>query len=187
MANSFECSYLGDFHSLNTITLYQLHEIGFFNWDSELFNWSEYAYNEETYKRLCDMIYNRYKWREICITPPLEWRDWFMSGIKYELCPKFNRLYKLREDMDGLDYTLDHDRYGKRRDIDSEFPETLMSGNSDYASSGKDSEYEDIDLRNPIDDYEKRLAIAKMDIDNEFVGELETYFNSILTTYGGAW
>lgn len=183
----FDCSYLGDFHSTQTITLYELKEIGFFDWESELFDWESFAYSPEVYARLCDMIYNRYKWREICITPPLEWRDYFMGAIKYELCPRFNRLYKLREDMDGLDYTLDHDKYGKRRDIASEFPETLLGGNSDYASNGKDSEYEDIDLRNPIDDYETRAAIAKMDIDNEFVASLDTYFNGILGNYGGAW
>lgn len=38
----------------------------------------------------------------------------------------------------------DKDEWGKSRDVGSEFPQTLLSGNSDYASDGEDREYEDL-------------------------------------------
>ena len=37
------------------------------------------------------------------------------------------------------------DKYGKKRDMFSDFPQTQLGNNQDYASSGSDNEYEDIE------------------------------------------
>lgn len=183
----FNDDYLGEYHDVATITLQELQEIGFFDWAQETWDWKSYAYNDEIYERLCNAFVMRYKWREISITPPMQWRDLLMAKIKAELCPKYNRWYKLQEDMDGLDYSLDRDEYGKSRDIGSEFPETLLSGSEVYASTGKDNEYENIRLRNQIDDFSTRQEIAQLNIDKMFLDELESFFNGIWYNDTQAW
>ncbi len=183
----FNDDYLGSYHDVATITLQELSEIGFFDWSAEAWDWSKYAYSEEVHSRLCRAFYNRFKWREISVTPPLQWRDMIMAKITGELCPKYNRYYKLVDDFDSLDYNLDWDEYCKRRGIGSEFPETLLSGNSVYASTGEDEEYEKIRLRNPIDDIDARLRIAKWNIDKMFLDELESFFNGVWYNDSQAW
>ena len=41
--------------------------------------------------------------------------------------------------------TTDKDQWGKTRDMESKFPQTLLSGNSDYASEGTDKEHETLE------------------------------------------
>ena len=181
--------YMGDYHAIASITLQELSEIGFFDW--EQFDWSEYAYDADTYKRLCEQIYARYKWREISITPPLEWKELFLARIKYELCPKYNRLYKLYAKYDALmdedRIFYDYDKYGKSRDIGSEFPETLLSGNSVYASDGKDNEYEEIKDANPLDRFDNLEKVSNINLDKMFVDELESFFNGVWINDTQAW
>lgn len=183
----FNDDYNGDYHAVATITLQELEEMGFFDWSLEMWDWSEFAYNPEQYKRICDGFSLRYRWREISVTPPLQWRDLLLAKIKYELCPKYNRWYKLRDDMDNLDYSIDRDEYGKSRDIGSEFPETLLSANEVYASNGKDVEFETIRLRNQIDDYDTREKIARLNLDTMFLDELESFFNGVWVNDTQAW
>ena len=181
--------YMGDYHAVASITLQELNEIGFFDW--EQFDWSDCAYDADTYKRLCDQIYARYKWREISITPPLEWKELFLARIKFELCPKYNRLYKLYDKYDALmdedRIFYDYDKYGKSRDIGSEFPETLLSGNSVYASDGKDNEYEEIKDANPLDRFDNLEKVSNINLDKMFVDELESFFNGVWINDTQAW
>jgi hypothetical protein len=49
-----------------------------------------------------------------------------------------------RDISDSENYTENTDKYGKKRDVFSDFPQTQLGNNQDYASSGSDNEYEDI-------------------------------------------
>jgi hypothetical protein len=79
---------------------------------------------------------------------------------------------------DGINPFQESDEYHKRRQVSSEYPETLLSANADYASDGVDLEYETL----------KESQLAKMvtdfagyykDVDNLLVDELETMFISL--------
>lgn len=179
--------YMGNYHDVATITLQELEEIGFFDWESESWNWQEFAYSETVYNRLCTAFFNRFKWREISIVPPLQWRDQLIAKIKYELCPKYNRWYKLIEEFDDVNISLKEDEYGKSRDVGSEFPETLLSGNSVYASNGKDVEYEKIKERNPLELLDVLERQANWNIDKMFLDELESFFNGVWYNDTQAW
>ena len=179
--------YMGNYHDVATITLQELKEIGFFDWENDAWNWKNFAYSEEVYNRLCSGIEAKYRWREISVTPPLQWRDLLMAKIKYELCPKYNRWYKFLDTVDSTELNLDSDKYGKSRDVGSEFPETLLSGSSVYASNGKDNEFEEIKLQNPLNMLDKLEELAKLNIDAMFLDELESFFNGIWYNDCQAW
>lgn len=183
--------YNGDYHAVSTITLQELEEIGFFDWNDESWSWRAYAYDDGTYNRLCEQIYNRYKWREISVIPPLEWKELFLTKIKYELCPRFNRLYKIYSKYDDYfnDETIfnEYDKYGKSRDVGSEFPETLLNGNSVYASDGKDTEFEEIKEGNKLDKFDSLLKISDVNLDKMFVDELESFFNGVWVNDTQSW
>lgn len=179
--------YMGNYHDVATITLQELGEIGFFDWEDETWDWEEFAYSSEVYNRLCSGFYNRYKWREISCTPPLQWKEMLLAKIKYELCPKYNRWYKFLDTVDSTDLNLEYDEYGKSRDVDSEFPETLLSGNSVYASNGNDNEYEKIRLQNPLNMIEDLEKLASINVDAMFLDELESFFNGVWYNDTQAW
>lgn len=165
------------YHDTISVTLGELIEGKFFDWANEMFNWSDYAYSPEQYNRVCNAFIDRYYFREIAIIPPYRWAKKLMYKIKYELCPKYNRAYKA---MDGADILQISDKYGKSRDINSTYPETLLSGNSDYLESGSDHEHEDIELGNVMDivpDYVQNWR----DLDAAFLDELDTMFTCLIT------
>ena len=88
-------------------------------------------------------------------------------------------------DEDRIFY--DYDKYGKSRDIGSEFPETLLSGNSVYASDGKDNEYEEIKDANPLDRFDNLEKVSNINLDKMFVDELESFFNGVWINDTQAW
>lgn len=166
-----------DFHARYTVYLGQLIKDGLFTFDSELLNWKDYAYSDEQYNRMCEYIKARFYWREISIEPFLEWAMRFSAKIKFELCPKYNRLYEAFEDINILQ---DSDEYGKERHIESAYPETLLSENSDYLSYGKDNEFEHVKTVSPLKMQQEIQSYQ--DIDNMFANELENFFVSLYTT-----
>lgn len=153
-----------DWHGSYTIPLGELIECGWLDWSEDSWNWSNFAFNAETYERLTTAFNERFFDQEICITPPGVWKRKLLYKIKYELCPKYNRMYAMEEEKYCFDTVTTSDEsseastigtetfteqekrddYGKSRNIESSFPETLLSGNSDYASTGQDSEHETI-------------------------------------------
>lgn len=171
-----------EWHSITSITLDELASVGFFSWDDESWNWKDYAYNDSTYTRLCNMFFEKYKWREIGILPPGIWKQQLLYTIKYELCPKYNPMYAIMEDFNPLQ---DSDVYEKRRDINSGFPETLLSGNSVYASSGTDSEHETVSESSYWDAFERYKTFKY--VDEQFIDELEKFFSGIYTTNVNGW
>ena len=98
------------------------------------------------------------------------WANFLTRKIKYELMPKYKILYaeaarNVSLQFDGSESrTLNwnesgngsvtnsrdesSDDYYKKRDIQSEYPETLLSSNSDYISTGNDTEDERVTTRN---------------------------------------
>ena len=101
-----------------------------------------------------------------------------------ELMPKYKPLYKMIDD--GIDPLQVGNEYGKSRNIFSEFPETLLNGNSDYVSTGTDREYEVIkqgNLVEQLEDYAKRYY----DIDVMILNELEIMFTSLYSVSTNGW
>lgn len=165
-----------DWHAVYTIQLGELVESGVFDWSKPFLDWSGYAYDEDTYNRLCSYIVARYYWYEISIPNVKEWMQQFITCIRYELCPKYNRFYSAFGSFNPLQ---DWDEYGKDRTIGSDFPETLLSGNSDYASTGKDNEYEHVRLGSPLDKMEQLKTFR--DIDAMFADDLKRFFVSMFS------
>lgn len=166
-----------EWHDDTTVKLGELIEGKWFDWSSELFDWSDVAYSNEQYKRVCDAFNMRFYYREISMLPPKRWAMRLMYKIRYEIAPPLNTLYKAVEDVNPLAY---FDEYGKSRDVDSEYPETLLSGNADFLSSGKDREYETIRIGNVLDS----LAKAETDwksIDQMFLDKCECMFSALIT------
>lgn len=164
---------LDRWNAIYTITLGELIEHDLFNWDNDLLNWSEAAYNDEQYKRVCDYFIERFRFREISIEPFYEWAAMLKRKIVYELMPKYSIMYKVLDDE--FDITQDKTHYDKSRAITSNYPETLLSGNADYISSGNDNEREFVEQKNTLESYllysEKFQAI-----DMQMLDELESMF-----------
>lgn len=152
-----------------------------FSWTG-IMNWSDYAFSPEQYERVCSMFEQKYYWEEI--SEPANYQKWLRLlayTIKFELCPKYNKLYELEANKE-LPLLANESKFGKSRDIESEFPETLLSGNSDYASRGKDREYEDVVLGDTLEKLET-IAEKYRPIDQMFVDELQEFFSMVYSTH----
>ena len=73
----------------------------------------------------------------------------------------------------------DSDEYGKRRDIRSDYPETLLSGNSDYISTGTDNEYETVRLGRVVDAVYD-LAEKWRSVDQIFLDKCAIMFSDVI-------
>lgn len=173
----FEAQPMPHFHAIMTTTLGELIEYGVFDWNNPLLDWSGVAYDAEQYERVCAYFIERFRYCEISLVPFKEWATLLHSRIVFELCPKYNPLYKALEN--GYNPLAAEDEYYKERVIGSEFPETLLSGNSTYASDGRDREYEKIRQG----DFTEQLAKVRdmHGIDQMFLDELETFFCGLYT------
>lgn len=174
-------AYTGQYesHAVYTIELCELMESGAFNWSRPEIDWKEAAYNNEQYKRFCKYFEQRFMFREISILPPLQWFTALKRMMVYELMPKYRPLYLQVEH--GIS-PLGQNEYYKERHISSAYPETVLSGNSDYISSGEDKELERI----KIDDIAEALQSYKngyRDVDTAIGDELEVLFISMYTSY----
>lgn len=163
-------NYTGEnqWNAIYTITIGELAENGLFDWEDPMLDWSQAAYSEEQYKRVCDYFIERFRFREISIEPFWEWKAFFHRRMVYELMPKYRRMYAFLDadfdfSQDSRVKNTDHgtlarktadngDDYFKRRAIGSDYPETLLSGNSDYASNGQDEESERLTGKNGTQD-----------------------------------
>lgn len=171
-----------DYHAVLSIKLCELIDAGFLDWSEASWNWLGFAYDEETYNRLTTAFIEKFYWREIGIIPPGEWKQQLLYKIKYELCPKYNRLYKIADQIEPL---ANSSEYEKSRSINSEYPETLLSANADYVSSGNDMEREKIINGSTIDKLEQFKRFK--DIDQLFLEELEVFFSNMFTVNINGW
>lgn len=172
-------TYQNEGHAVYTIQLFELKESGAFDWSRPEIDWSEAAYDQEQYNRFCSYFEARFMFREISIIPPLEWFTALRRMLVFELMPKYKPLY---EQIEGGLAPLGENEYYKRRHITSNYPETLLSGNSDYITTGDDEEFERVKVDNAtqaMKDYRDGFA----SVDKAMADELEVLFIGMYTSY----
>lgn len=166
-----------------TITLGEWHELGFYK-PLEDDSWKFDSYSDEQYTRLCTKFLNRFYDREVSITAPSRWKRAYLRKLN-EIMPKYKLLYaRVEQGLNPLQESRDRE---KSRDIFSDFPETMLSGNSDYASTGNDREADTMHEGSATD---KALQFAReyQDVDAMILNELEhVLFTSILTPTVPLW
>lgn len=167
-----------EWHANYTVVLGSLIEDGVFSWDNEYLQWSSAAYDEEQYSRVCAYFIERFRYEEISVLPVKQWMLMLRRKLVYELMPKYKPLYA--RIANGIDPLQDSDEYHKRRQISSDYPETLLSANADYASDGQDLEYETL-KEGKISKYITDFASAYKDVDNLLLDELECMFIQVYT------
>lgn len=170
-------------HAVYTIELSELIRSGAFDWSRPELDWSEAAYNDEQYSRFCNYFEQRFMFREISIIPPLQWFVALRRMLVFELMPKYRPLYK---QIEGGINPLGENEYYKERHISSLYPETLLSGNSDYISSGEDKEFERVKIENASHDLQEYKNNFES-VDAALADELEKLFISMYTSYVNAF
>ena len=95
---------------------------------------SSAALDSEQYSRVCAYFIERFRYREISITPALEWFQMLKRKLVFELMPKYKPMYEVI--AEGINPLAKEDEYFKERKINSDYPETLLSENADYISDG---------------------------------------------------
>lgn len=163
-----------EYHSVFSIQLCELINDGWIDFSTE--EWDFDYYNEEQRNRFWKKFTRRFYWREIGITPPGQWK-WELLRKLDEIMPKYKPIYKMLDE--GQNILQHYGEYGKSRNIFSEFPQTQLGGNEDYASNGTDREHEEIYLGDWID----QLAKIKNynDVDVMILNEMETMFSCMFT------
>ena len=166
------------FNAVFTVCLGELIESGVFGWDKPEYDWSAYAYSAEQYARFCEYFDMRFYYREVSMVPLKKWQYYLMSKIKFELCPKYNALYE--RVAQGYAPLASGDEYRKKREIRSEYPETLLSANADYISDGNDLE-EEIVREGDLTETANRYAAEFRSVDKMMADELESMFMQMYT------
>ena len=164
-----------EWHALFTIQLGELIEGGFVDWSNDTWKWS--AYSEEQYARVCQKFNDRFYWREIGMLPPGKWKQQVVRKFN-EIMPKYIPMYEFLEN--GGDIMAVGGEYGKERHIFSNFPQTALAGNEDYASTGDDREFETVQQGNYLDQAE-RIQKSYNDVDVMILEEMEVMFCSLMT------
>lgn len=162
-----------NWYAVYTIQLGELIENGLFDWKRAELDWSEAAYSPEQYDRVCDYFKQRFYWREISVIPYLQWAQMLKRKIAFELMPKFAPLYKRA--AEGINPLSDENEYYKSRKIDSAYPETMLSGNSDYITDGTDEEFERIKEGGLVSSYNEYVDNFRS-VDEALLDELESMF-----------
>lgn len=168
-----------EWHSVYTIQLGQLIQSGVFDWAKPELDWSAAAYSPEQYARVCAYFNKRFYWREISLLPILEWFNMLHYRLVYELMPKYAPLYKRLDD--GFAPLGIEDEYYKRRTIQSAYPETQLSGNSDYITDGTDEEWERIKEGESVERV-TAYVVEFQAIDKRLLDECEDLFTCMYST-----
>ena len=167
-----------DWHAVYTIQLGELIEGGLFGFDHEIVDWSEAAYSQEQYDRVCAYFIERFRYREISMLPYKEWAQMLRRKLVYELMPKYRPLYE--RVAEGVSPFAEKDEYHKGRSIESSYPETLLSENADYITDGRDDEHETITEGNAADML-ANFAEKWRGVDELLLDELESMFICMYT------
>lgn len=168
----FESTDVQEYHGTYTISIMQLlsdEEYAIYFRD----NWAAFdAYDEEQRERLYKKFRGRFNYREIGLLPVRRWTERLFAKLD-EVMPKYKPLYQAI--ADGATTLNAGSEYHKRRDVHSEFPQTMFaSENQDYASSGTDLEYETLRDYGLLDVAE-RIRLYN-DVDVMVLNELEPLF-----------
>lgn len=172
-----------DYHATFTITLGELIHDGLINftdgtWYKQPNGMKIDWYNIKQRNRFWKKFEQYYYYREIGEIPYKRWKDNLLSKIAL-LAPKFNLMYGiLDQDIDPMQ---DWNEYGKSRNIYSDFPQTMLSGNEDYASTGNDNQYEKIKNGSFLEKM-NGLYDSYDDVDMLFIRALDTHFYSLLSS-----
>lgn len=166
-----------------TVTLGEWYEMGFYTpLDDE--SWRFDAYSDLQYTQLCRKIIERFYYREVSIPTPARWKTAYLRKLN-EIMPKYKLLYA-RVEQGVNPFQASRDR-SKSRDIFSDFPETMLSSNSDYASSGTDRESDTV-REGDITEQAARFAESWNDVDVMILDELEhVLFTSIMVPTVPLW
>lgn len=164
-----------EFHDADSVQLGELVEVGWFDMSDKV-TWHWPQFSDEQDARLRDKIVNRFWNRGIGVLPPGLWKRQFLEKMA-EIMPKYILMYQAQADA-TLPYGSDSEYY-KSRNIFSDFPQTQLSGNSDYASTGNDTEYERIRQKDVLDTLDG-LDNYK-DIDLIILKELEEMFSCLVS------
>lgn len=169
-----------EFHNVVTFSLGELWKDGWFNLEDE--SWDFPKYSDEQHKRLCGKILDHYYMRNIGVLPLAAWKREFLRKLN-EIMPKYIILYKkLDTSPDSFNAS---DEYYKSRNILSDFPQTRLADNQDYASSGSDAQYERMREGSILDMSEKLQGYD--DVDMQIIDELESLFSCLFTVNLNAW
>lgn len=171
-----------EYYNAVTVTLGELRDNGFIDWDDPSWQWDYYS--KEQYERVTKKIDRRFWFREIGILPPGAWKLRFI-GLMNELAPKYANLYRAVEG--GIDPFQTGNDYGKSRKIFSDFPASQLGGdNQDYASTGTDYEYEDVH-QGDITEQLKKYYDNYDDPDMLLLNELDVLFSSLYSVSIGGF
>lgn len=169
-----------ELHAVYGITIYELMESGIFDWKRKELDWKSAAFDNEQYERVCAYFIERFRFRTPSIVPMLEWMYALRRMLIYELMPKYRPLYE--QIASGIS-PLGENEYYKERHISSMYPETLLSGNSDYISSGEDKEFERIKIHNAADEL-VNFAEKYKSVDELLLDEIDAkLFTHMYTSY----
>lgn len=174
MIEYYEPVEFDEYHSVFSIQLCELINDGWIDFSDS--SWDFDYYNEEQRNRFWKKFERRYYWREIGIMPPKQWK-WEVLRKLDEIMPKYKPIYKMLDD--GQNILQHYGEYGKSRNIFSEFPQTQLGNNEDYASNGTDREHEEIYLGDWMEQLEKLKTYN--DVDVMILNELETFFSCMFT------
>lgn len=181
--NNFPCIDRDERYDYMTITLGEWYELGFYN-PLEDTSWRFDAYSDEQYERLCNKFLDRYYYREVSIPLPAQWKRAYLRKLN-EIMPKYKLLYARVEQ--GVNPLQDGRDRAKSRDIFSDFPETMLSGNSDYASTGTDRESDSLHEGSAAE-LVMKFAEVYNDVDVMILDELErTLFTGIMVPTVPLW
>ena len=181
--NDFPCANRDERYDNMTITLGEWYELGFYR-PLENDSWRFDSYSDEQYERLCAKFLNRFYDREVSNTVPNRWKRSYLRKLN-EIMPKYKLLYERVET--GVNPFQESREREKSRDIFSDFPETMLSGNSDYASTGTDRESDMLREGNAVE-LAMKFADAYNDVDVMILNELEhTLFTGIMVPTVPLW
>ena len=164
-----------DYHAVVSIQLIELVNDGIVDFSSTY--WDFDSYDEAQRKRIYEKVQGRFNYREIGILPIRKWHDRFIATLN-EIMPKLKPLYKALED--GYSPLNTGSEYSKSRSIFSDFPQTQLGDNQDYASNGTDREGEII-RRGDFIETAQALDERYNDVDVMILNKLDPLFSSLMT------
>lgn len=160
------------FYGVTSINLGELIEKGLNLYEVE---WD--CYDEEQKNRITSKIIDRYYYYDIGIIPVSRWLLAYKRTLN-EIMPKYKKLYEMQDS--GVNIFENEDRYGKSREIFSEFPASMLGKNQDYASTGNDKEFEEVVQGDYLNKY-LQFINDYTDIDVLILNDLNTLFSSLMT------
>ena len=157
----------------SSVQIGELSEVGWFDLsDKTIWHWP--AYTQEQDNILREKITNHFWNRSLGILPPGLWRRQFIEKMN-EIMPKYILMYKALDEAGNI--PGHESEWYKSRNIFSDFPQTQLSGNSDYASTGNDTEYERVRQADILETMERLKDYQN--VDELILRELEQMFSCL--------